>query len=180
MSVRLILPHHMRLNTSIFIFWIHKLCALIPSWKVFSSNLENKLSWLVIAFSMCSSRKYPYSPHRSTAKKVAFTLEKTRGEFTQNVDFAYIYWCSPIGKSKVFQLFCCRWIWVFVPLSGVFPLRWIPENACFLEFTGLLTLGECLVCLCSQMFSRCKTSRSPGVYTWKPAFSLVFQNGKCR
>ena len=64
MSVRLILPHHMRLNTSIFIFWIHKLCALIPSWRCFHLILENKLSWLVIAFSMCSSRKYPYSPHR--------------------------------------------------------------------------------------------------------------------
>ena len=32
------LPHHMRLNTPIFIFWIHKVCALISSWKVFSSN----------------------------------------------------------------------------------------------------------------------------------------------
>ena len=50
----------------------------------------------------------------------------------------------------------------------------------FLEFIGLLTFGECLVCLCSQMFSRCKTSRSARVYNWKPAFSHVFQNGKCR
>ena len=33
-----VLLHHMRLNTSIFIFWIHKLCALISSCKVFSSN----------------------------------------------------------------------------------------------------------------------------------------------
>ena len=56
-----------------------------------------------------------------------------------------------------------------------FPITVIPENACFLELSGLLTLGEWLVCLCSQMFSRCKTSRSPGVYNWKPAFSLVFQ-----
>ena len=38
MSGRLILPQHMRLNTSIFIFWIQKVCALISSWKVFSSN----------------------------------------------------------------------------------------------------------------------------------------------
>jgi len=34
-----------------------------------------------------------------------------------------LHWCSPIGKSKVFQLFCCRWIGVFVLLSGSFPLR---------------------------------------------------------
>ena len=61
-----------------------------------------------------------------------------------------------------------------------FPITVNPEKACFLEFTGLLTLGECLVCLCSQMFSRCKASCSPGVYNWKPTFSLVFQNGKCR
>ena len=51
MSVRLILPHHMRLNTSIVIFWIHKLHLI----------LENRLSWMVIhvAFSVLDSwRKY--------------------------------------------------------------------------------------------------------------------------
>ena len=119
-------------------------------------------------------------------KKVALNLKKTRCEFTQNVAFAYIYQCSPVGKSKVFQLFCSRWIRVFVPLSGIF--RNFPKNTgnfpvfsgIFLEFTSPLTLGECLVCLCSQMFSRCKTSRSPALYNWKLAFSLVFQSGKCR
>ena len=105
-------------------------------------------------------------------KKGGVNLVKTRGEFTQNVAFASIYWCSPVGKSEVFQLFCCRWIWVLVALSGIFPLRWIPENACFLEFTSLLIVGKSLVCLSSQMFSRCKTSRSPGVYNWKPNFPL--------
>ena len=115
-----------------------------------------------------------------TAKKMAFTVQKTRSEFTQNVAFAYIFWCSPIGKSKIFEVFCYRWIRVFVPLSGSFLLRWTPENARLLKFTGRLTLGECLVCLRSQMFSRCKTSRSFRVNSWKPAFSVVFQSAKCR
>ena len=40
-----------------------------------------------------------------------------------------------------------------------------PGKRMFSGIYRLLTLGECLVCLCSQMFSRCKTSRSPGAYT---------------
>ena len=114
----------------------------------------------------------------NTAKKVAFTVQKTRGEFTQKVAFAYIHWCSPIWKSKIFQPFCYRWMRVFVPLSGSFPFRRTAENARLLEFTGRLTLGECVVCLRSQMFSGSKTTRSSGVNDWKPAFSLVFQSAK--
>ena len=65
-----------------------------------------------------------------TAKILAFTLWKTRGEFMQNVAFAYIYWCSPIGKSKVFQLqtllfFGRSWFDIFpiVLLSGNSSIR---------------------------------------------------------
>ena len=36
---------------------------------------------------------------------MAFTVLKTRGEFAQNVVFADIFWYSPIGKSKIFQVF---------------------------------------------------------------------------
>ena len=44
----------------------------------------------------------------TTAKNMAFTVLKTRGEFAQNVVFADIFWYSPIGKSKIFQVFCGR------------------------------------------------------------------------
>ena len=43
----------------------------------------------------------------------------------------------------------------------------------FSGFIGPLTLGKCLLCLRSQIFSGCKTSRSSGVNNWKPVFSLA-------
>ena len=59
MSGRLILPHHMRLNTSIFIFLIHKLSALLSSWRCFHLIVVNILFSLLIAFSILDSwRKY--------------------------------------------------------------------------------------------------------------------------
>ena len=59
MSVSLLQPCYMRLNTSIFIFWIHKVCALIYSWKVFSSNFGKQTFLIGNSFSILDSwRKY--------------------------------------------------------------------------------------------------------------------------
>ena len=57
-SVSLLQPFHMRLNTSIFIFWIHKLSALLSSWRCFHLIVENILSSLLLAFSILDSWRY--------------------------------------------------------------------------------------------------------------------------